>query len=119
MIPKRLFWAAGGWAAGATSAWWVRRRLRRAVRRARPDTLAGRSAAGVRAWWRRTRAAVAAGVAEGRLAARERETELRLRYGLIGDGRPRGPGSPSGAAERRPESEAGPRRRARAGRAGR
>jgi hypothetical protein len=119
MIPRRLFWAASGWAAGAGSVWWVRRRVRRTLRRARPDAVAARSVAGVGARWRRARAAVAAGVAEGRLAARERETELRLRYGLIGDGPPRVPGSPSGGPAPSPAGDAGPPRRARAGRGGR
>ncbi len=119
MIPKRLFWAAAGWTAGVGSAWWVRRRDRAAVRRARPDAVAGRSVAGVRARWRRARAAVAAGVAEGRLAARERETELRLRYGLVGDS-PTGRSGPSpGPGARSVPAPPGPRRRARAGRAGR
>lgn len=86
MIPKRVFWAATGYAAGLGSAWWVARHLRRAARRVRPDALAARVGHRLGSSVSQTRAALAAGLAEGRIAARERETELRLRYGLVGDG---------------------------------
>lgn len=68
---KRLLWFGLGTATGAAGTVWAERRLRAQLERARPDHLA-----------QQARRAVRAALEEGRAAAREREQELRRRYGM-------------------------------------
>lgn len=63
---KRLFWLTVGAVAGFSGSYWVQQRVKRTVDRFAPDNL---------------QADAKAAVVEGRTAAREREAELRERYG--------------------------------------
>jgi hypothetical protein len=79
-VVRRLVWFTSGATAGFGGAVWVRRRIRRTVRRYAPEQLRADTAASVR----RLGSGVRAAVAEGRSAMREREAELRaeLRPGM-------------------------------------
>jgi hypothetical protein len=79
-VVRRLVWFTSGATAGFGGAMWVRRRIRRTVRRYAPEQLR----AGTRASVRRFGWDVRDAVAEGRSAMREREAELRaeLRPGM-------------------------------------
>lgn len=68
---KRVIWFGIGTATGAAGTVWAERRLRAQLERARPAHLADSA-----------RRAIRAALEEGRAAARERETELRRRYGM-------------------------------------
>lgn len=84
MIPKRLFWLLIGYGAGLTTSWWARRRVRDVVRRYRPDVVGERVGSSVTGLGRSMRDSLRDSFAMGRVAARERESELRVRYGLAG-----------------------------------
>ena len=62
---KRLFWLTVGAAAGFSGSYWIQQRVKRTVERFAPDNL---------------QADAKAAVVEGRLAAKQREAELRERY---------------------------------------
>ncbi len=70
---RRLVWFTSGATAGLGGAMWVRRRVRRTVRRYAPEQLRADATASVRQLGSGVRDAVA----EGRRAMREREAELR------------------------------------------
>ena len=72
-VVRRLVWFTSGATAGFGGAVWVRRRIRRTVRRYAPEQRRADTAASVR----RLGSGVRAAVAEGRSAMREREAELR------------------------------------------
>jgi hypothetical protein len=72
-VIRRLVWFTSGATAGLGGAVWVRRRIRRTVRRYAPEQLRADTAASVR----RLGSSVRDAVAEGRSAMREREAELR------------------------------------------
>ena len=72
-LIRRLVWFTSGATAGFGGAMWIRRRVRRAVRRYAPDPLQGGATAPIR----RLGSGVRDAVAEGRSAMREREAELR------------------------------------------
>ena len=81
-LIRRLVWFTSGATAGFGGAMWVRRRIRRAVRRYTPENVRADASASVR----RLGAGVRDAVAEGRSAMRDREAELRaeLRPGAHG-----------------------------------
>lgn len=62
---KRLFWMTTGIAVGLGGSYWIQRRLRQAVDRLTPEHVQ----ADLKAAW-----------AEGRIAMRTRELQLRQRY---------------------------------------
>jgi hypothetical protein len=62
---KRLFWLTVGAAGGFGGSYWIQRRVKQTVDRFAPDNL---------------QADAKAAVVEGRLAAKQREAELRERY---------------------------------------
>jgi hypothetical protein len=72
-LIRRLVWFTSGATAGFGGAMWVRRRIRRAVRRYAPENVRADATASVR----RMGAGVRDAVTEGRSAMREREAELR------------------------------------------
>jgi hypothetical protein len=72
-VFKRLFWLSTGVTIGLSTSFWVMRTLRRTVERLTPQRLTQDAVAGARSAGAELRAAVA----EGRLAMREREAELR------------------------------------------
>jgi hypothetical protein len=73
LLIRRLVWFTSGATAGLGGAVWMRRRVRRTVRRYAPEYLRSEAKASVRrlSWGLRD------AVAEGRSAMREREAELR------------------------------------------
>jgi hypothetical protein len=79
-VIRRLVWFTSGATAGFGGAMWVRRRIRRTLRRYAPEQLRADTTASVR----RLGWGVRDAVAEGRSAMREREAELRaeLRPGM-------------------------------------
>jgi hypothetical protein len=72
-VIRRLVWFTSGATAGLGGAVWVRRRIRRTVRRYAPEQLRADTTASVR----RLGSSVRDAVAEGRSGMREREAELR------------------------------------------
>jgi hypothetical protein len=72
-LVRRLVWFTSGATAGFGGAIWVRRRIRRTVRRYAPEQLQAEATASVRRLGWDVRDAVV----EGRSAMREREAELR------------------------------------------
>ena len=72
-LIRRLVWFTSGATAGFGGAMWVRRRIRRALRRYAPENVRADASASVR----RLGAGVRDAVAEGRSAMRDREAELR------------------------------------------
>jgi len=72
-LVRRLVWFTSGATAGFGGAIWVRRRIRRTVRRYAPEQLQADATASVRRLGWDVRDAVV----EGRSAMREREAELR------------------------------------------
>lgn len=80
MIPKRMFWTTVGYGAGLASSVYLKRRVRRAVRRVTPIEM--REAVGARSTdlvdrARRFGGTMRAAAQEGRAAMREAERELR------------------------------------------
>lgn len=73
MIPKRVFWLVVGYGAGIGSSLYAARKVKAAARRYTPEGLADRVSGSVGGTVREVKAAVA----EGRIAMREREAELR------------------------------------------
>lgn len=73
MVPKRVFWAGAGYAAGVGSSVWAYRKVRAALRRLTPGGLAERARDAAVDTGRRARVAID----EGRVAMRTREAELR------------------------------------------
>ena len=72
-VVRRLVWFTSGATAGFGGAIWIRRRIRRTVRRYAPEQLQSEAAASVRRLGWDVRDAVV----EGRSAMRQREAELR------------------------------------------
>jgi hypothetical protein len=72
-LVRRLVWFTSGATAGFGGAIWIRRRIRRTVRRYAPEQLQAEATASVRRLGWDVRDAVV----EGRSAMREREAELR------------------------------------------
>jgi hypothetical protein len=72
-LIRRLVWFTSGATAGFGGAMWVRRRIRRTMRRYAPEHLQAEATASVR----RLGSGVRDAVAEGRTAMRAREAELR------------------------------------------
>jgi hypothetical protein len=72
-LVRRLVWFTSGATAGLGGAIWVRRRIRRTVRRYAPEQLQADAAASVRRLGWDVRDAVV----EGRSTMRQREAELR------------------------------------------
>ena len=70
---KRVIWMGTGAAVGASSAFWVKRKVQRTVEHYRPDQVAHRAGASARNLGRTVRDAAT----EGRAAMRQREAELR------------------------------------------
>jgi hypothetical protein len=75
MIPKRAFWLVVGYGAGLGTSWYASRKVKAAVRRVTPEGMVERVGDSVTGFGKDLRAAVA----EGRSAARSRESELRAR----------------------------------------
>lgn len=67
---KRVIWFGIGAAAGTVGTVWTERKVREQIDRARPAAVAQAVSQAVRA-----------AIDDGRLAARQREEELRTRYG--------------------------------------
>jgi hypothetical protein len=78
VIPKRVFWLTLGYGAGIGTSWYATRKVKAAARRYTPDGLADRLTGTVSDTSDKLRAALA----DGRVAMRRREAELR------GPGRP-------------------------------
>jgi len=72
-LVRRLIWFTSGATAGFGGAMWIRRRIRRTVRRYAPEHLRADATVSIR----RLGSGVRDAVAEGRGAMREREAELR------------------------------------------
>jgi hypothetical protein len=72
-VFKRVIWIGTGAAVGASSAFWVKRKLQRTVEHYLPDQVAQRAGASARNLGRTVRDAAT----EGRAAMRQREAELR------------------------------------------
>jgi hypothetical protein len=72
-LVRRLVWFTSGATAGFGGAIWIRRRIRRTVRRYAPEQLQSEAAASVRRLGWDVRDAVV----EGRSTMRQREAELR------------------------------------------
>lgn len=68
---KRVVWFGVGAVAGAGGSAWAQRKIKAQIERVQPSRLAGSAGDAIRA-----------AVADGRSAMREREVDLRRRYGL-------------------------------------
>lgn len=79
---RRLFWFGAGMAAGSAGSVWAQRKVKEQLDRARPSQLV--SAAGDRA--KGVIGTARDALAEGRAAMREREIDLRRRYGVAEGG---------------------------------
>ncbi|MFN8035971.1 MAG: hypothetical protein U0V73_08560 [Acidimicrobiia bacterium] len=79
---KRLTGFFFGYLAGLLSSWYLVRRIRERLARYRPPAVANRVTRGVTTAGQTVRAAVA----DGRVAMRDREAELRAELATNGDG---------------------------------
>lgn len=77
MVPKRVFWAATGYAAGFGTSIWAVRKAKAAARRFTPSEVATRTAASAGATTRRIGDALEDAFMEGREVMRSREAEMR------------------------------------------